>query len=130
MDNTSSEKEKQPKKDFLTRNNVEHALSKLLYNLTASTLYKPYKKYSEHYEKVLQITKNWILYFIENNNLLKMTSEEVREARKCLDKIPFGEAFMNGDFSEEIDIWFDVVVYMGSCPIEKEFDPQLIIRKG
>lgn len=37
---------------------------------------------------------------------------------------------MAWDFHEEIDIWFDVVVYMGSCPVDKGFSPNLIIRKG
>lgn len=122
--------EKFIKGEVITSQEVEHALEKLLYNVMASTLYEPYKSYFECFNGLLEIVKIWISYYAKDKNLLKMTDDEVIKAKSMFNKIPFGEAFMKGDFYEEIDIWFDVVVYMGSCPINEKFNPKLIVRKG
>ncbi len=105
---------------ILTRFEIENALAKLLFNITASIVHNPYKEYKGKFKDILKIVNKWISYYVENNDLLKMTDEEVIEARSLIKSIPF-EAFHIGDFYEEIEIWFDVVVFYGSCPVGEKF---------
>lgn len=112
----------------VTKFEVEHALSKLLFYVVASINYKPYSEFRESFENILKVLEKWIAYYVEDNNLLRMTDSEVDKVNEYLNQIPF-EAY-NGDFYEEIDTWLSVVVYYGSCPIDKDFDESLIKRKG
>ena len=112
----------------ITKFEVENALSKLLFYVQASINYKPYSKFKVLFENILKIVKKWIEYYVEDNNLLRMTDSEVDEINKYLNQVSF-DAY-NGDFYEEVDTWLSVVIYYGSCPIDKEFDETLIKRKG
>jgi len=114
---------------IIEKKEVEQALEKLLYNLTASKLHKPYLEYQEHFIELLRITETWIFYFMKYGSLEKVSCAEIISAKYHFDKIPF-EAFITGVFYEEVDIWFDVVVYMSSCPIDEKFNPKSIIKKG
>lgn len=108
---------------------IEEALAKLLFHLKLSTLYKPYNDYKDIFEEMLKIVEVWIGYYAENENLLKMTDEEVIRIKELSEQIPF-EAYNIGNYYEEIDTWLTSVIYYGSCPVNEEYDESLIKRKG
>lgn len=101
----------------ITTIEIENALSRLLFNVLASTKYKPYKNYKKLFENILKIIEKWVLYYVEDGNLLRITDDEVNEINRNINEIPF-DAY-NGDFYEEIDTWLTVVIYYGSCPVNK-----------
>lgn len=112
----------------VTKFEVENALSKLLFYVVASINYKPYSEFKQSFENILNILQKWITYYVEDNNLLRMTDSEVDKVNEYLNQVPF-DAY-NGDFYEEVDTWLSAVIYCGSCPIDKDFDETLIKRKG
>ena len=108
---------------------IEEALAKLQFYIKLSILYKPYNNYKNTFEKMLKIVETWIGYYVEDENLLKMTDEEVIKIKELAEQIPF-EAYNLGNYYEEIDTWLTSVIYYGSCPINEEFNEGLIKRKG
>lgn len=116
-------------KKILKKYEVEEALAKLLFYLEASINYKPYEKYKILLKKMLDITNKWMQYYLETENLLNMTDKEVDEIKELFNQISF-DAYNLGDYFEEIEIWLEVVIYYGSCPVNQEYDESLIIRKG
>lgn len=112
----------------ITTIQIEEALSKLLFNITASIKDKHYQEYKELFESMLNIVNKWIDYYVEDKNLLRITDKEVDDINNYMNKIPF-EAY-NGDYYEEVDTWLTVVIYYGSCPVNIDFDESKIVRKG
>ncbi|MBQ3020937.1 MAG: hypothetical protein IJD92_01775 [Bacilli bacterium] len=112
---------------IINRYEVEEALAKILFYIKVSMLYKPYEEYKEYFKELLKIVDKWIKYFVENNDLLKMSEKEVLKAKKIISKIPF-DAY-DGIYFEEIVNWLDIVIYYGSCPIGKKINENSIIRK-
>lgn len=112
----------------ITKYELEEALSKLLFNVSASIYYKPYLQYQDAFIKILNILNVWVSYYVENGNLLKMSDEEVNNINNAFNSIPF-DAY-NGEFYEEVDTWLTVVIFYGSCPIGIEFDENMVTRKG
>ena len=113
---------------ILTRYEIETALAKLIFYLLASSKYEPYKKYKNKFEEMLEIVMLWVKYYVDNDNLLNMTDDEVISIQKLMDEIP-NDAW-NGDYFEEVDIWLSTVIFYGSCPVNQEYDESKIIRKG
>ncbi len=113
---------------ILTRYEIETALAKLIFYLLASSKYEPYKEYKNKFEEMLEIVMLWVKYYVDNDNLLNMTDDEVISIQKLMDEIP-NDAW-NGDYFEEVDIWLSTVIFYGSCPVNQEYDESKIIRKG
>lgn len=58
-----------------------------------------------------------------------MTDEEVIKINELFNQISI-ESFILENYFDEINIWLTVVIYYGSCPINEEFDENLIKIKG
>ena len=112
---------------ILTRYEIETALAKLIFYLLASSKYEPYKEYKSKFEEMLEIVMVWVKYYVDNNNLLSMTDDEVINIQKLMAEIP--SVAWSGDYFEEVDTWLSTVIFYGSCPVNQEYDESKIIRK-
>ncbi len=80
------------------------------------------------FEEMLEIVMVWVKYYVDNNNLLSMTDDEVINIQKLMAEIP--SVAWSGDYFEEVDTWLSTVIFYGSCPVNQEYDESKIIRKG
>ncbi len=120
--------EKKKKLKIITRHELEEALAKLFFYINISLKYEQYKTYRKNFADLLKIVNKWLMYYSEDNNLKRVTNEEVIMACTYLDKMPF-DAY-GGDYYEEVETWLDVVIYYSSCPIGMEFNSEEIVIKG
>lgn len=95
---------------------VEDALARLYFMTKLSVLEPSYKDYHKYFLNMLVIVEKWLQYYVEDNDLHRISEKEAITIKKYRDSIPF-DAY-DEIYFEEVVNYIDIVLYYASCPIK------------
>ena len=111
----------------LKNRELEDALARLYFMAKLSLLEPSYKDYHKYFSDIFMIVEKWLQYYVEDNDLHRVSEKETVTIKKYRDSIPF-DAY-DKIYFEEVVNYIDIVLYYASCPINENFDGSNIIKK-
>lgn len=98
-----------------TRQNIEYAFSKLLFNLNAAIASVEYKDSNDKYNKMLEYVKKWETVYLKNGDLINVNHEELLDVYDQL-----AELRCQGQYAERADQWHSCLMLLRKAQIDEK----------